>query len=380
MNERDLMGIIYTSRNDLTLRELTVSRAVAALPVAGRYRIIDFVLSSLVNSGVRNVGVIMQKNYHSLMDHLGSGKEWDLHTRNNGLRILPPFLTRENLGTYGGIMDALRSNMSYLRRSKQEYVILTGAHSVFNIRFEEMFRQHVENNADITLMYEKTTPKPMTSSEVFSRRGVFLDVDADNRITDLESMAVSPSYNNRYMDVLMIKRTLLIHLVDQAFSRGLHDFNRDLLQQYVHNGVLNIQGYEHKGYCTKIDSVLSFYRFNMDLLDYGIRRELLASNPIYTKVRDEVPATYTASGKAVNSLLADGCVIEGTVENSILFRGVRVGNGAVVKNSILMQDSDVRDGAHLENVIFDKSVSIKPNGRLIGQPDYPIVITKNTSL
>ncbi len=120
---RDLMGVIYTSKNDLTLRELTASRAIAALPVAGRYRVIDFILSNLVNTGVRNVGVIMQKNYHSLMDHLGSGKEWDLHTRNNGLFILPPFLTRENVGTYGGILDALRSNMGYLRRSKQEYVI-----------------------------------------------------------------------------------------------------------------------------------------------------------------------------------------------------------------------------------------------------------------
>ena len=142
---KDVMGVIYTSRNDLRLRELTMSRAVAALPVLSRYRIIDFVLSSLVNSGARNVGVIMQKNYHSLMDHLGSGKEWDLHTRNDGLFILPPYLTRENVGTYGGMLDALRSNLRYLRRSKQEYLILTNSETVYNMNFDSALRYHIDN-------------------------------------------------------------------------------------------------------------------------------------------------------------------------------------------------------------------------------------------
>ena len=152
----DVMGIIYTSKDDLTMRELTSQRAVAAIPVAGRYRIIDFTLSNLVNSGVRNVGVIAQKNYHSLMDHIGSGKEWDLHTRSNGLFILPPFLTRENGGEYSGVVEALRANFDYLRRSQQKYAILTNSDYIMNTSFEPMIRQHVESGADITLMYKRS--------------------------------------------------------------------------------------------------------------------------------------------------------------------------------------------------------------------------------
>ncbi|HIT00716.1 MAG TPA: glucose-1-phosphate adenylyltransferase subunit GlgD [Candidatus Faecaligallichristensenella faecipullorum] len=377
---RDLMGVIYTSKNDLTLRELTASRAIAALPVAGRYRVIDFILSNLVNTGVRNVGVIMQKNYHSLMDHLGSGKEWDLHTRNNGLFILPPFLTRENVGTYGGILDALRSNMGYLRRSKQEYVILTGGKSVFNTRFDELFQQHLDSGADITLMYVKAKPEPLVGTESPASQKVYIGVDENHLVTDLEVSPVVPSYTNQYTDVMVLKKSLLIHLVDQAYAHSMHDLNRDLLQQYIRNGVLRVNGYEYKGYYRQIESVLSYFRFNMDLLDYNIRRELFMSNPVYTKVRDEVPAIYEEGAQASNSLVADGCIIEGSVENSVLFRGVRVGRGAKIKNCILMQDTDVRENVELENVITDKVVTFHPNGRLIGQPQYPIVIAKNTTL
>ena len=138
------MGVVYTTKDDLSLRELTSQRAVAALPVAGRYRIIDFTLSSLLNSNIRNIGVIAQRNYHSLMDHLGSGKDWDLHTRNNGLFILPPFLTRENGGEYSGVLEALRANFDYLRRSRQEYVILTDSDYVMNTTFEPMIKQHIQ--------------------------------------------------------------------------------------------------------------------------------------------------------------------------------------------------------------------------------------------
>ena len=377
---RDLMGVIYTSKNDLTLRELTASRAIAALPVAGRYRVIDFILSNLVNTGVRNVGVIMQKNYHSLMDHLGSGKEWDLHTRNNGLFILPPFLTRENVGTYGGILDALRSNMGYLCRSKQEYVILTGGKSVFNTRFDELFQQHLDSGADITLMYVKAKPEPLVGTESPASQKVYIGVDENHLVTDLEVSPVVPSYTNQYTDVMVLKKSLLIHLVDQAYAHSMHDLNRDLLQQYIRNGVLRVNGYEYKGYYRQIESVLSYFRFNMDLLDYNIRRELFMSNPVYTKVRDEVPAIYEEGAQASNSLVADGCIIEGSVENSVLFRGVRVGRGAKIKNCILMQDTDVRENVELENVITDKVVTFHPNGRLIGQPQYPIVIAKNTTL
>lgn len=375
---KDIMGVIYTSRNDLRLRELTMSRAVAALPVVSRYRIIDFVMSSLVNSGARNVGVIMQKNYHSLMDHLGSGKEWDLHTRNDGLFILPPYLTRDNVGTYGGMLEALRSNLRYLRRSKQEYLILTNSETVYNMNFDDALRYHIDNHADMTLIYTKAGN--IRFDPQVTDRHAYLDVDGSGNVIDYESGPVEPTYDNFYMDVLIIRREMLAHLVDQAVAHGEHDFGKDIIQSHIRTGDMKIMGYEYKGYACRIESVLSLFRFNMDMLDVKTRHEMFNVNPVYTKVRDEVPAKYMHDSSAVNSLVADGCVIEGHIENSILFRGVRVAPGATVKNSIIMQDSEIQQGAEVENVILDKQVTIKRDGRLIGQPSYPIVIAKGSIL
>lgn len=375
---KDVMGVIYTSRNDLRLRELTMSRAVAALPVVSRYRIIDFVMSSLVNSGARNVGVIMQKNYHSLMDHLGSGKEWDLHTRNDGLFILPPYLTRDNVGTYGGMLEALRSNLRYLRRSKQEYLILTNSETVYNMNLDDALRYHIDNHADMTLIYTKAGN--IRFDQQVTDRHAYLDVDNRGNVVDYESGPVEPTYDNFYMDVLIIRREMLAHLVDQAVAHGERDFGKDIIQSHIRTGDMKIMGYEYKGYACRIESVLSLFRFNMDMLDVKTRHEMFNVNPVYTKVRDEVPAKYMHDSSAVNSLVADGCVIEGHIENSILFRGVRVAPGATVKNSIIMQDSEIQQGAEVENVILDKQVTIKRDGRLIGQPSYPIVIAKGSIL
>ena len=375
---KDVMGVIYTSRNDLRLRELTMSRAVAALPVVSRYRIIDFVMSSLVNSGARNVGVIMQKNYHSLMDHLGSGKEWDLHTRNDGLFILPPYLTRDNVGTYGGMLEALRSNLRYLRRSKQEYLILTNSETVYNMNFDDALRYHIDNHADMTLIYTKAGN--IRFDQQVTDRHAYLDVDNRGNVVDYESGPVEPTYDNFYMDVLIIRREMLAHLVDQAVAHGERDFGKDIIQSHIRTGDMKIMGYEYKGYACRIESVLSLFRFNMDMLDVKTRHEMFNVNPVYTKVRDEVPAKYMHDSSAVNSLVADGCVIEGHIENSILFRGVRVAPGATVKNSIIMQDSEIQQGAEVENVILDKQVTIKRDGRLIGQPSDPIVIAKGSIL
>lgn len=376
---RQVMGIIYTTKDDLSLRELTSQRAVAALPVAGRYRMVDFLLSSLVNSGVRNVGIITQRNYHSLMDHLGSGKEWDLHTRNNGLHILPPFMNRENDGEYDGMLDALRSNVDYLRRSKQEYVILTGSHTAFNTTFNKMFEQHVKTGADITCMYTKNNMKQeFTSSS--KQDHVYCNVAEDGRITEMEVDPNAPSCDCYVMDCVIIKRTLLMHLTDQAFSHGQHDMFRDLIRPSIDSGMMKIYGYEFTGYQRRVETVKGYYKLNMDMLDYSIRKELLNSNPVYTKVRDEVPAKYAETAVVKNSLVADGCIIEGTVENSILFRGVRVDKGAVIRNSIVMQDSVIEEGVTVENVILDKEVTIRKFGKLIGHEQYPVVIGKGVTL
>ena len=224
---KDVMGIIYTGENDARLRELTIIRAIAALPVAGRFRVIDFLVSSMVNGGMKNIGVIMQKNYHSLMDHLGSGKEWDLHGKNNGLHILPPFLTRENVGLYPGVLDGLRSNTDYLTRSKQELVVLSNSGIIYNAHFDQMIDYYESTGADITLLYTKD---PSMKRDEY---GTYISVNDNGDVTDIEVEPTHPSYGNTFMQVCVMKREFLKDLVDKAVAHGLHDLARDILLRLV---------------------------------------------------------------------------------------------------------------------------------------------------
>ena len=378
--KNDVMGIIFTSKDDLSLRELTSQRAVAAIPVAGRYRIIDFTLSSMVNSNINNVGIIAQKNYQSLMDHLGSGKDWDLHTRNNGLFILPPFMTRDNSGEYNGILDALRSNFDYLRRSKQDFVILSDSDCILNTSFEPMIEQHIKSHADITMMYQKATPAITEFSSSSKNNHVYMGVDENCNVTNLEVNPNAASFDNLFLSVMMVKRTLLIYLVDQAISRGSHDLYADVILPAIQANSLKIMGFEEKSYYRRIETIRGYFNFSMDLLKPEVREALFGQNPVFTKTRDSVPTIYRGGAKVTNSLIADGCVIDGEVENCVLSRGVRVGKGAKVKNCVIMQDSYIEDDVELENVIFDKEVTSRSHGRLIGQAQYPIVIGKNITL
>lgn len=369
---KNAVGVIYTGDNDARLRELTMSRAIAALPVVGRYRVIDFLVSSLVNSGVKNVGVITQRNYHSLMDHLGSGKEWDLHGKHEGLKLLPPFLTRENVGVYTGMLDALRSNSSFLSRSKQEYVVLSGSHIVYNCDFDALAARHSELNADITMMC--TAGPAMQRDE----HGTYVAMDEHGIVTDLEVDPTKPSYPVTSMDVFFLKRELLRTLVDSGSAHGQRDLVKDVILKRIAESGLRIGVYMYEGECWRMDSVQSYFQCNMDLLNTEKRNKLFHEDlPVYTKVRDEMPARYGDHAQVVNSLVADGCVVEGTVENSVLFRGVRIAPDAHVKNCIIMQDSQVHAGASIENCILDKQAIIKRNARLIGPVAYPIVIAKN---
>ena len=369
---KDVMGLIYTGENDARLRELTVTRAIAAMPVAGRYRVIDFLVSSMVNGGMKNIGVITQKNYHSLMDHLGSGKEWDLHGKNNGLHILPPFLTRENVGLYPGLLDALRSNNNFFIRSKQETLVLSNSNIIYNAHLDELVQYYRDTEADITLLYSRD--QSMKRDEY----GTYLALDEQGNVTDLEVQPTHPSYDNVYMQVMVIKRELIKDLVDKAVSHGLHSMERDIILRLVQNKSARINAYEYKGKAWQIDSVQSYFRFNMDILDPKLRKGLFREDlPVFTKVRDEMPACYGDEATVVNSLIADGCQIEGTVENSVLFRGVKIAPGAHVKNCIIMQDGQVHEGAYIENCILDKQAVIKRNSKLIGPEAYPIVIGKD---
>jgi len=308
------------------------------------------------------------------MDHLGAGIEWDLARKRDGLFILPPFVTRENTGTYTGLIDALRSNMGYIRRSTQEICILSGSHTIFNTTFDDAIAFHEASQADITVMYNK--PLDIASRGEAMADRVYLGVDASGRVYDVEIGPDMPRHPNLSMDVYIINKETLIKLVDEAFARGRVDWHRDILQRQRDD--LRIFGYGYDGYVCRVDSILSFYQLNMDLLDELVRVSVLSRpRPIYTKIKDEVPARYCNGATVDNSLVADGCRIHGDVSGSILFRNVEIAEGAHVKNCILMQGVNVGAGAVLEHVIVDKSAIIKPERRLASTPDYPVVITKN---
>ena len=221
---KDVMGLIFTGENDIHLGELTSLRAVAALPIAGRYRVIDFQLSSMVHSGIKNVGVITQKNYSSLMDHIGSGREWDLHGK-QGLVMLPPFLTRENMGVYSGLLDALKSNCTYLRLSRQEYIVLTNSHTIYNMDYTDALKYHVEKGADVTVLYAHGAKAVGTEGE----NDTFLSVDEDGKVTGMEIGSSVPTRDCASLKVYITKRELLRQLVEQAAANGMHDFDRDIL-------------------------------------------------------------------------------------------------------------------------------------------------------
>lgn len=370
-----MLGIIYTGESDAQLKELTSLRSVAAVPVAGRYRMIDFSLSSMVSSGIRNVGVIMQRNYQSLMDHLGSGREWDLHGKRSGLVILPPFMTRDNVGVYTGYLDALKSNLQFLRRSKERYAVVTDTRILYTANFDEIVHAHAESGADITLLYSKDAGIRRNGS------GRYLDIAENGRVRNLETDPIIPHFPNTYMEAFVIRREMLIDLVDRAVARGQHHLVRELLMDGLKDGSLRIGSYECPGKVWNIDSVQAYFDCNMDMLDSTVRKNLFyGDTAVMTKLRDEMPTRYLGEGKAVNSLVADGCVIEGTVENSILFRGVKVEKGAKIKDCIIMQDGIIMRKAELQNCILDKQTTVLDNTRLIGARNYPVVIAKDATV
>ena len=369
----DAMGVIYAAENDAKLKEITRNRSVAAIPVGGRYRVIDFVLSNMVNSGIRNVGIITQNHYSSLMGHLGPGKEWDLNRKRDGLFILPPYVGHDHQGWYKGSVDALHSIMGYIRRSDQKYIVLSGGHTISNMIYNDAYEFHIDKGADITLIYKNENEMPPDEL----KKNILIQTMEDGRITDMEIKPALPKSTKMSIGVYIIEKYLLEYLVEECTAHGNSDFERDILLRKLDK--LKIYGFPYKGYAAYIDSIQSYFHHNMDLLDPEIRNELFFKpGRIYTRVKDEVPARYSGTAVAHNCVVADGCVVEGEVENSVLFRGVKIYKGVKIRNCVIMQNCEILDDAILENVILDKEVIIKRGKRLTSQESYPMVIGKGT--
>ena len=366
----NVLGIIYSNAYDSLLGELTSVRTMGSVPFAGRYRLIDFVLSGMVNSGIAKVGISTKANYQSLMDHLGSGKPWDLSRKRDGMTILPPFNLTGNGGVYKSRLEALSGMLHYISGSGKDYVLLSDCNVVCNLDYEKIIDEHIKGGADITIAYKRGVAPKL--SDVMS-----FELDGD-KITKVIVGEAGDTAVNYSLNIMVVSRVLLERLVHAAMGQGDESFERDVIGKNASS--LNIRGYKVEGYARTIDSLQSYYDISMGLLTGEYKDLFVKDLPVFTKVRDDMPAIYGICSNAKNSLVADGCIIKGTVENSILFRGAYVAEGAVVKNSIIMQDSYISQNAKINCAILDKQVVVKPGRELSGADSYPIYIGKNITV
>ena len=373
VNMGNVLGLVFANMHDTTLGDMTKNRTMGSGMFGGRYRLIDFPLSNMVNSGISEVGVITKSNYQSLLDHLGSAREWDLARKKGGLYILPPFGNVEST-LYRGRIEALYGAMSFIKHSRAKYVILSDCDVVTNIDYKPIVAAHIESGADITAVAHTG----VYSSDDIKTSTVF-NVDADKNVT---SVLINPDISGTCttsLNVFVMSMDFLIETVNDAMARGNVSFERNILQEKCRE--LKIKIYEYDNYFSKLNSPESYFKSNMALLEPENARKLFVpKRSIYTKVSDNAPVKYDLDSKVSNSLIADGCIIEGEVENSVLFRGVKVGKGAKVKNCILMQGTVVGDNAELNYLITDKNVSICENHILTSSPQYPMYVGKGASV
>ena len=373
VNMGNVLGLVFANMHDTTLGDMTKNRTMGSVMFGGRYRLIDFPLSNMVNTGISEVGVITKSNYQSLLDHLGSAREWDLARKKGGLYILPPFGNVEST-LYRGRIEALYGAMSFIKHSRAKYVILSDCDVVTNIDYKPIVAAHIESGADITAVAHTG----VYSSDDIKTSTVF-NVDADKNVT---SVLINPDISGTCttsLNVFVMSMDFLIETVNDAMARGNVSFERNILQEKCRE--LKIKIYEYDNYFSKLNSPESYFKSNMALLEPENARKLFVpKRSIYTKVSDNAPVKYDLDSKVSNSLIADGCIIEGEVENSVLFRGVKVGKGAKVKNCILMQGTVVGDNAELNYLITDKNVSICENHILTSSPQYPMYVGKGASV
>jgi glucose-1-phosphate adenylyltransferase len=366
------IGLIFASMHDNSVIDLTKKRTMGSIPFGGRYRLIDFPLSNMVNSNIKEVGVITKSNYGSLLDHIGSGREWDLARKSGGLHLLPPF-SQVDYGMYRGRLEALNGVWEFLEHSQAEYVVMSDCDIVTTIDYGDVLEKHIESGADITVVTGKTF------YDGSKAHAMIVGTDEDGRVNDI---MINPKMSGECkvcLNMFVMSNEFLKQIVTESASRGYYSMSKDILQ--AGKDKYKIMAYEHGSYFSKIDNMVSYYEANMALLNTENRNDLFTkAAPIYTKIRDNGSVRYGIEAKVKNSLLADGCIIEGTVENCVICRGVRIGKDAVVKNSIIMQDTRISDKCNIDYVITDKNVEIGEAKTLTGSSSYPLYVGKGAQL
>ena len=371
----DALGIIFPNSYDTLVPELVSKRLMASIPFAGRYRMVDFILSSMVNSGIGNVSILVRQNYMSLMDHLGSGRAWDLTRKNGGLNIVPPFAV-EQVKVYTGRVEGLASILDFLKSQKEKYVVMSDANIAVNFDFNALMEAHIESGADVTAVYkEEEVPKGMINKPASSTAMYYTLGIENGRVKKIYINLNENKKQNLSMNIYIMDRELLINWINTAFVRGYRYFERDILAPNLNK--INVHAYKFEGYSARICDMKSYFDENMKLLEEENLDGLFAGSQIYTKIRDDNPTRYINGSNVKNIMAADGCVIEGDIENSVLFRGVKVGKGAKVRNCVLMQDTVVEAGADIEYVISDKNVTITEGKQVKGTDTFPVFIAKH---
>jgi len=365
-------GIIFSYEKKTGLRELIEQRIHGSIPFGGNYRVVDFMLSNMVNAGVRDVGVIMHGKCQSMLDHLGSGKSWDLSRNHGGLTLLPAFAYNESRGAggqYRGKVEALAGVINYLKGIRQDYVLLSDSDLVINLPLEDVLRRHIDSGADMTAV---CTSVPGDVSDTY------FTLDETGRITDTAYDVFAPA-GYRCLNMFVLSRDLLMQMVTECASRNQFSFRHNILQEMGRR--YRFHAYIYDGYAARINSVQSYYQRSMELLNPALRQTLFCpERPVYAKENDSPSSYIDPSGPCVNSLIADGCDIQGSVKNCILFRNVRIEKGASVENCVLFKDTVVKKGAVLRSVITDKYVTVGDSVTLMGHENYPIVIAKGSTV
>ena len=364
------IGIILAGGNNKMMKELSNKRAIAAMPVAGSYRSIDFALSNMSNSKIQKVAVITQYNARSLNEHLSSSKWWDFGRKQGGLFVFTPTITADSSYWYRGTADAIYQNLDFLKRCHEPYVIITSGDAVYKLDYGKVLEYHIEKKADITMVVKKLEDR----SEI-NRFGV-VSMTEEGRVTEIDEKPLETNLSTVSTGIYIIRRRLLIELIEKAAEEDRHDFVRDILVRY--KNLKKIYAYKLDTYWSNISTVNSYYKTNMDFLKKDVRNYFFKQYPdIYTKVEDLPPAKYNFGAEVRNSLVSSGCIVNGCVENSVLFKKIYIGNNSVVKNCIILNDVYIGDNSYLENCIVESGSTIKANSRYVGEGDPIIVVEDN---
>ncbi|MBQ3515367.1 MAG: glucose-1-phosphate adenylyltransferase subunit GlgD [Lachnospiraceae bacterium] len=367
------IGIILAGGNNTKMRELSAKRAIAAMPVVGSYRSIDFALSNMSNSRIQNVAVFTQYNSRSLNEHLSSSKWWDFGRKQGGLYVFNPTITPKNSYWYKGTADALYQNMGFLRDSHEPYVVIASGDGIYKLDYNKVLEEHIKSNADITVVVKEINPE----EDDPTRYGVVVNMDEKNRIIDFEEKPLVAASNLVSIGVYVIRRRQLMELLETCAAEERMDFVKDIIVRY--KSIKNVHAYKMDSYWRNISTVESYYRANMDFLNPDIRDYFFKQHPdVYSKVDDLPPAKYNYGCEVKNSLISSGCIINGRVENSVIFKKVVVGNNCVIKNSIILNDVQIGDNCYIENCIIESRDTLRPNTTHIGEEDnIKVVVEKN---